>query len=43
MQCLVNMVDESELPSQAEQLLSGHQRNMWSCVILVEDNVFSLD
>ena len=40
-QCLVNMADESKLPSQPEQFLSGHQRNMWSCVILVEDFVFS--
>ena len=29
-QYLVNMADESELPSQAVTVLPGHQRNMWS-------------
>ena len=34
MQCLIDAVNESELCSQMEQFLPGHQRNMWSCVIL---------
>ena len=40
MQCLVNMADESELPSQAITVLLGHQRIMQSCVILIEDYTF---
>ena len=42
-QCLVNMADESELPSQPKKFLSGHQRNMQFCIILVEDFAFSAD
>ena len=42
MQCLVNMADESELPGQAVTVLPGHQRNMRSCVILMEDYAFLL-
>lgn len=34
------MADESELHSQAILVLLGHQRNMQSCVILVEDYTF---
>ena len=34
----MNLADESELFSQGvKQFLPGHQRNIWSCVILVED------
>ena len=34
----MNLADESELPSQGvKQFLPGHQRNIRSCVILVED------
>ena len=40
MQCLVNMVDESELSSQ---VVSGNQRNMWSCATLMEDYESSVD
>ena len=38
---LVNMVNESEVPSQADQFLPGHQINMQSCIILMEDCMFS--
>ena len=37
-QCLVGMADESELPSKA-----GHQSNMGSCIILMEDYAFSVN
>ena len=40
MQCLVNMVDESELPSQTVAVFPGHQRNLWSCIVLRKDYVF---
>ena len=43
MQCLVNMVDESELPSQDVTVLPGHQRNVWSCVIPMGSYAFSID
>ena len=42
-QCLVNMADESELSSQPKKFLSGHRRNMQSCIILVEDFAFSVE
>ena len=40
MQCLVNVVDESELPSQTVAVFPGHQRNLWSCIVLRKDYVF---
>lgn len=37
-QCLVNMANESELPSQAVTVFPlGHQRNVLCCVLPVED------
>lgn len=36
LQCLVDMVGESELPARLKQLLPSHQRSVWSCVILME-------
>ena len=44
-QCLVNTVDESELPSQAVTISACHQRNTWSydIIILIKDYVFSVD
>ena len=43
MQRLVNTAGESELPSQAVTKKPGPQRNMLSCVILMEDYAFSVD
>ena len=43
MQCLVNTVDESELPIQAITVLPGHQGNTRPCIILMEDDAFSVD
>ena len=42
-QCLLNTVDESELPGQAVTALPGHKRNMQPCLILMEDYEFSVD
>ena len=43
MQCLVNSADESELPSQPDQFLPGHQRNTEFYVTLMEDCGLSVD
>ena len=43
LQCLVNMVDESELPSQAVTVIAWSSWNMQSCVILMEVYGFSVD
>ena len=42
-QCIVNTVDESELPSQPITVFAWSSKNMQSCIILVEDYVFSVD
>ena len=40
---LVNMVNESEVPSQADQFLPGHQRNTEFYITLMEDCGLSID
>ena len=40
MQSLVNVVDESELPSQPVAVFPSHQSELWSCVVLRKDYAF---
>ena len=41
MQWSVNMADESKLPSQTVTVFAWSSKKPWSCVILMEDYVFS--
>ena len=43
MQCLVNMVDELELPSQAATAFAWLSKKHRSCIILMEVYGFSID
>ena len=42
-QYLVNMADESELPSQTVAVFTWLSKKYWSYIILMEDFVFSVD